>query len=83
MPHSGAASIYCSRVGAIGAFAVNAMSVISYKDMLLGEGFEAALGQHVRWGFMLLLLAVVGPGKIAVDTWLERRLAGAAACTKS
>ena len=64
-----------SRIGAIGAFAVNAMAVISYKDVLLSEGFEAALGQHVLWGFMLLLLAVVGPGKIAVDTWLEQRLA--------
>ena len=63
------------RVGALGAFAVNAMAVISYRHVLLGEGFEAALGQHVLWGVMLLVLAVFGPGKIAVDSWLERRLA--------
>jgi len=42
---------------------------------LLAEGSEAALGQHVLWGFMLFTLAVFGPGRIAVDTWLERRSA--------
>src|SRR5215471_16438069 len=62
-----------SRVGALGAFFVNAMAVISYRQVLLAEGYEAALGQHVLWGFMLLTLAVFGPGRIAVDTWLERR----------
>src|SRR5215468_6761716 len=64
-----------SRVGALGAFFVNAMAVISYRQVLLAEGYEAALGQHVLWGFMLLILAVVGPGRIAVDTLLESRLA--------
>ncbi len=64
-----------SRVGALGGFFVNAMAVISYRQVLLAEGAEAALAQHVLWGFMFLLLAVTGPGKIALDTWLERRLA--------
>jgi len=64
-----------SRVGALGGFFVNAMAVISYRQVLLAEGSEAALAQHILWGFMLLLLAVTGPGKIALDTWLERRLA--------
>ena len=64
-----------SRVGAAGAFFVNAMAVISYRQVLLAEGSEAALGQHVLWGFMLLTLTVVGPGRIAIDTWLERRCA--------
>jgi putative oxidoreductase len=63
------------RVGALGAFFVNAMAVISYRQVLLAEGSEAALGQHVLWGFMLLVLTVFGPGKIAVDTWLEQRSA--------
>lgn len=63
------------RAGALGAFAVNAMAVISYRQVLLADGFEAALGQHVLWGFMLLVLAAFGPGKIAVDSWLERLLA--------
>jgi putative oxidoreductase len=62
-----------SRLGAIGAFAVNAMAVISYSQVLLAEGSEAALAQHVLWGFMLALLAIVGPGKITLDTLLERR----------
>ena len=61
------------RVGALGAFFVNAMAVISYRQVLLAEGFEAALAQHVLWGFMLLVLTVFGPGGIAVDSWLERR----------
>jgi len=64
-----------SRAGAIGGFFVNAMAVISYRQVLLAEGSEAALAQHILWGFMFLLLALTGPGKIALDTWLERRLA--------
>ena len=64
-----------SRVGAVGAFFVNAMAVISYRQVLLAEGSEAALGQHILWGFMLLILAVFGPGRVALDTALEARLA--------
>ena len=63
-----------SRVGALGAFFVNAMAVISYRQVLLAEGSEAALGQHILWGFMLLILAVFGPGRVALDAWLESRL---------
>jgi len=63
------------RVAALGAFFVNAMAVISYRQVLLAEGFEAALAQHVLWGFMLLILIVCGPGRIAADSWLERRSA--------
>jgi putative oxidoreductase len=64
-----------SRVGALGAFFVNAIAVVSYRQVLLAEGSEAALGQHVLWSFMLLVLAVFGPGRVALDTWLEGRLA--------
>jgi putative oxidoreductase len=64
-----------SRVGALGAFFVNAMAVISYRQVLLAEGYEAALGQHVLWGFMLLILAVFGPGRFALDDWVGQRLA--------
>lgn len=63
------------RLGALGTFAVNAMAVISYSHVLLQEGFEAALGQHILWGTLLLGLAVFGPGRISVDTWLEKRSA--------
>jgi putative oxidoreductase len=65
-----------SRVGALGALFVNVMAVISYRQVLLSEGFEAALGQHVLWGFMLLAVLVFGPGKYSLDAWLERRSRG-------
>jgi putative oxidoreductase len=60
------------RTGALGLFAVNAMAFISYRHVLLADGFEAALGQHVLWGFILLTLAVHGPGRWSLD-----RLGGA------
>ncbi len=63
------------RVGALGAFFVNAMAVVSYRQVLLAEGSEAALGQHLLWGFMLLVLAVFGSGGLTLDSWLERRSA--------
>lgn len=61
------------RLGALGTFFVNAMAVISYRQVLLAEGFEAALGNHVLWGFMLLVLICFGPGRLSLDAWLERR----------
>jgi putative oxidoreductase len=66
------------RLSALGLFAVNALAVISYRHVLLTEGFEAALGQHVLWGFMLALLAILGPGRISVDQLLIGRAGGAA-----
>lgn len=63
------------RLGALGTFLVNAMAVISYRQVLLAEGYEAALGNHILWGFMLLVLLVFGPGRISLDAWLERRAA--------
>jgi putative oxidoreductase len=61
------------RFGALGLFAVNAMAVISYAHVLFTEGFEAAIGQHILWGALLIGLMVFGPGKISLDAWLERR----------
>jgi len=61
------------RAGALGLFAVNAMAFISYRHVLLQEGFEAAAGQHVLWGFMLLTLAVYGPGRWSLDGLLADR----------
>lgn len=60
------------RLSSLGLFAVNAMAVISYAHVLLAEGSEAALGQHVLWGFMLLTIAVYGPGKLSLDHLLGR-----------
>ncbi len=61
------------RAGALGASFVNVMAVISYRQVLLAEGSEAALAQHVLWGFMLLVLTVFGPGGISLDALLQRR----------
>ena len=64
-----------SRVGALGTFVVNAMAVISYSHVLFGEGFEAAIGQHILWGMITLGLTVFGPGAISLDRLLEWRSA--------
>ncbi|NJN50698.1 MAG: DoxX family protein [Gammaproteobacteria bacterium] len=61
------------RLSALATSAVNAMAVIAYAHVLLSEGFEAALGQHVLWGLALLVLAVYGPGRLSVDWLLYRR----------
>jgi putative oxidoreductase len=61
------------RLGAVGLFAVNAMAVISYAHVLLQEGFEAAIGQHYLWGFMLLMLSIKGPGAWSADRVLADR----------
>ena len=59
------------RYAALGLSAVNVMAVVSYAHVLLAEGFEAALGQHHLWGFMLLVVAVFGPGPLSADAWLK------------
>jgi putative oxidoreductase len=56
-----------SRLSAIGLFCVNVVAVISYSQVLLAQGSEAALGQHILWGSLLLFLIVYGPGTISVD----------------
>jgi putative oxidoreductase len=53
-------------------FAVNAMAVISYSQVLLAEGSEAALGQHILWGTLLVFLIIYGPGKFSLDYLLDR-----------
>ncbi|MCU0761082.1 MAG: DoxX family protein [Steroidobacteraceae bacterium] len=65
-----------SRLAALGLSAVNALAVLSYAHVLLAEGFEAALGQHLLWGYMLAVLAVCGPGALALDARHTRRGAG-------
>jgi putative oxidoreductase len=62
------------RLGAVGLFAVNALAVVSYAHVLYSEGFEAAIGQHYLWGFMLAMLAIYGPGGWSIDRWLAPRL---------
>jgi len=61
------------RAAAVGLFAVNVMAVVSYAHVLLSPGFEAAVAQHYLWGFMLLVLAVYGPGRLSLDHWFGSR----------
>ena len=56
-----------TRIGALGLFAVNLMAVVSYWHVIGGEGYEAAVGQHWTWGFMLLVIAAFGAGRISLD----------------
>jgi len=63
---------FCTRLGALGLFLVNLMAVVSYAHVLLASGFEAALAQHYLWGFMLLVIVIHGPGRIALDAWWDR-----------
>lgn len=60
-----------ARLSALALFAVNAVAVISYAHVLLQPGFEAAIAQHYLWGFMLLMLAIYGPGELSVDRLLR------------
>ena len=62
-----------ARFGALGLFVVNAMAVISYWHVLDSDGYEAALAQHVLWGFMLAVIAVCGAGAVSIDEKLGRR----------
>jgi putative oxidoreductase len=62
-----------TRFGALGLFAVNAMAVISYWHVLGSEGYEAALAQHVLWGYMLAVIAVCGAGAVSLDEKLGRK----------
>ena len=56
-----------TRVGALGLFAVNVLAVVSYWHVLGTEGYEAALAQHVLWGFMLAVIAIFGGGALSLD----------------
>lgn len=61
------------RGSALGLQAVNVLAVVSYAHVLYQPGFAAAIGQHYLWGFILLVLAVYGPGAWSLDDWLQRR----------
>jgi putative oxidoreductase len=62
-----------SRAAALGLFAVNALAVVSYWHVIGADGYEAALAQHVLWGFMLVVIAVCGPGNLSQDALIARK----------
>ena len=63
-----------TRVGALGLAVVNVFAVVSYWHVLGSDGYEAALAQHVLWGFMLAVITVFGGGGLALDRWSTPRL---------
>jgi putative oxidoreductase len=65
--HRGDRPSLLTRLGALGLSAVNLLAVISYWHVLGGEGFEAALAQHVLWGYMLAVIVVFGGGAVSLD----------------
>lgn len=56
-----------TRFAALALFVFNIVAVISYPDLS-----DAGLKDHMLWGALLLVLAVYGPGGIALDRWLDR-----------
>jgi putative oxidoreductase len=64
---------FFSRFGAAGLLAVNTMAVVSYWHVLGGEGYEAALAQHVLWGYMLAVILLCGAGALSFDEKSDRR----------
>jgi putative oxidoreductase len=62
-----------TRIGALGLFFVNLMAVISYWHVLGAEGSEAGLGQHVLWGYMILVPLLFGGGRVSLDAQLGPR----------
>jgi putative oxidoreductase len=61
-----------SRLSAIGLSVVNAVAVVSYAQVLLAAGSEAALGQHILWGTLLLFLIIYGPSKLSLDYLMNK-----------
>ncbi len=63
---------FMGRLSAVGLLAVNGVAVISYSQVLFAAGSEAALGQHLLWGTLLVYLIIHGPGKLSLDQLLHR-----------
>jgi putative oxidoreductase len=61
-----------SRFAAGVLFVFNIVAVVSYHETLTQTG---GINDHILWGTMLAVLTICGPGKIAVDTLLEKRFA--------
>jgi putative oxidoreductase len=56
-----------TRLAAMALFVFNIVAATSYPDLS-----DAGLKDHILWGALMLVLFVYGPGKLAVDRWLER-----------
>lgn len=56
-----------TRLAAPALFIFNIVAATSYPDLS-----DAGVKDHILWGALMLVLFVYGPGKIALDAWLER-----------
>jgi putative oxidoreductase len=65
-----------TRPAALGLFVFNIVAVISYPYLFTIEG-AGGFWQHVVWGAMIWVVFVFGPGKLALDFPLSRRLSHA------
>ena len=59
------------RLAAAALFVFNIVAVISYPDLN-----EVGVMQHQYWGVLLLIPLLYGPGKLSIDSLLQRRVAG-------
>jgi putative oxidoreductase len=57
-----------TRAAALALFVFNIVAATSYPDLS-----DAGLKDHILWGALMLVLFFYGPGKIAIDRWLERQ----------
>ncbi len=60
------------RLSSLALFLFNIVAVYSYASFLLGEHGAAGLGQHILWGFMLLMVVFHGPGKLSLDHLIQK-----------
>lgn len=56
-----------SRPTAVALFIFNIVAIVSYPDLS-----ELGRADHILWGAMILAIALFGPGKIALDTWVNK-----------
>jgi len=59
------------RLAAGALLVLNIVAVISYPDLN-----EVGVMQHQYWGVLLLIPLLYGPGKLSIDSLLQRRLSG-------
>jgi putative oxidoreductase len=58
-----------TRFGAFVLFFFNIIAVVSYAALP-----DLAVKDHILWGTMIVVVLLLGPGKISLDHLLERRL---------
>ncbi len=56
-----------TRLAAPALFIFNIVAATSYPDLS-----DAGIKDHILWGTLMAVLFVYGPGRVALDAWLER-----------